>query len=204
MMRRTCLLLNALCFVLLAASGAAADDTAVAEPSTAAADAKAAKPPVEYELGEGKLVLPVPAEWRKVKPRNRIIELEFSAPAKKADEGSSRLTVVLSGGSIKANVARWVGQFKNHVPPKEGQVGDVKELTADDMPVHYVDLAGDFQDSPRGPFGPSVEKRGYRMLAAMLESKESGNYFFKLVGPQALVAEQVKDFEKMITGIRAK
>lgn len=195
--------LTTLAILLTASAGVLAQNPATTAPP-AETEQQKPKPPVDVELAEGKLVLPAPAGWKQVKARNRIIELEFTVPAKEVDGDSGRFTVMPSGGSIKANVARWVGQFKNHVPPKEGQVGDVKELEADGMPVHYVDLSGDFQDSPRGPFGPKVEKKDYRMLGAILESKESGNYFFKLVGPQALVADQVKDFEKMITGIRLK
>jgi hypothetical protein len=176
------------------------------------------KPPVKVELAEGTLVLPAPAEWEQQKPRNRLIELEFLVPAKeeatpeaadsKAAEGKpaapGRFTVMQSGGTIRANLIRWVGQFKDPQAPEGSEVGQAKKLDIDGMPAHLIDLSGTFIDSPRGPFGPKVERENYRMLAAILETKDSGNYFFKLVGPEELIKEQAEAFVEMLKGIQRK
>lgn len=159
------------------------------------------KPPVMVELAEGKLLLPAPGEWKRVKPRNRLLEVEFNIPAKEAEGAAARFTVMASGGTIRQNVDRWIGQFRNHKAPENGQVGQVTRHEIDGMIAHCVDLTGDFQDSPRGPFGPKVERKGYRMLGAILETKESGNYFFKLVGPEKLVQENAKAYLEMLKGI---
>ncbi len=171
------------------------------------------KPPVMVGLAEGTLLLPAPAEWVQQKPRNRLIELEFLVPAKAAasPEGaegeaatSGRFTVMQSGGTIRANLERWVGQFKNPKTPEGTELGEAKKLDIDGMPAHLMDLSGTFIDSPRGPFGPKVERENYRMLAAILETKDSGNYFFKLVGPEALIEQQVEPFVEMLKGIQRK
>ncbi|TWT36702.1 hypothetical protein KOR34_16420 [Posidoniimonas corsicana] len=176
-------------------------DTAAPKPKDAAA-AKP-KPPVMVPLADGDLVMPAPADWKQVKPRNRIIEQEFAVAIKEVD-APARFTVMASGGSIEQNVNRWIGQFKKLAQPEEGKPGELHDLEVNGMKAHWVDLAGDYLDSPRGPFGPKVEKKDYRVLAAIVETKDSGNYFFKLVGPDKVVAKHKDAFLTMLKGVKAK
>ena len=166
-------------------------------------NAKKKAPPHLVELAAGKLVLPVPGEWKLVKPRNRIIQHEFSVAPVKGDEIASRMTIMSAGGGVKANIARWEGQFKT----SDGKpLGDddkrVTEKKIGDLKIHLVDLSGDFQDSPRGPFGPKVNRPGYRMLAAIIPLKEGGTWFVKLYGPQATIKSAEKSFSAMIAGVK--
>ena len=75
-------------------------------------DKQAEKPPQVVELAEGKLLVPVPGTWEKIKPRNRIIAHEFKVPMAKEDTEPGRMTIMSAGGGLEANIARWVGQFK--------------------------------------------------------------------------------------------
>jgi len=118
------------------------------------------------------------------------------------------MTIMPSGGGVEANIARWVGQFKS----SDGKLlGDdakkIEEKQIGKLKIHLVDLTGDFQDSPRGPFGPKVSRPGYRMLAAIIplrdpaQGQRASTWFVKLYGPQATIKAAEKEFTAMIEGL---
>ncbi len=162
-------------------------------------ESTAKKQPAETSplaLAQNHLQVLVPKSWKQVKPRNRIIEVEIAVALEDQGEDSpppARLTVMASGGSIKANLARWVGQFR---PADDEPKIDEKQVNG--MKLTTFDASGTYLDSPRGPFGPKEEKPGYRMLAGILQTDEVGNYFFKLVGPAEVVQNNADWFLDML------
>jgi hypothetical protein len=81
-----------------ASTGSAADENKKAEKTI-------------IELGEGKLSITAPAEWKKVQPKSRIIEYEFSTKSAEGDREAGRVTIMGAGGSVEDNITRWIGQF---------------------------------------------------------------------------------------------
>jgi hypothetical protein len=159
--------------------------------------------PAEIDLAGGKLILKAPATWVRKAPQTRIVEHEFSIPAVDGDGADGRLTVMGAGGSVAANVDRWYAQFSQ---PDGGSTRDrakVKKFAAAGRDVHLVDLSGTFKDQ-RGPMAPAVERPDYRMLAAIVETKDAGNYFIKFYGPKRTVGENEKAFVEMIEGLKQK
>jgi len=65
--------------------------------------------------------------------------------------------------------------------------------------VYVVDVSGTYKDAP-GPFAKAVERPGYRMLAAVIETPD-GNYFIKFYGPKQTVADHAKAFHAMLGGM---
>jgi hypothetical protein len=162
--------------------------------------------PQPIELAGGKLRLPVPADWKRVDPRNRIIQHEFSIAAAPGDTTPGRMTIMAAGGGVEANLARWAGQFQTaggQPLGEDAQKIEVKKIGA--LTVHLVDLTGDFQDQPRGPFGPKVNRPNTRMLAAIVPLSEirpgGGTWFIKLYGPQATIDAAAKSFATMVADL---
>lgn len=179
--------------------------------------------PQQIELAEGKLVLLVPGDWKQVKPRSRIIQFEFQVPAAKPVESNiakeddskqvssskspqpGRMTIMNAGGGVKANIDRWVGQFRTaEGKPLDKEKQKIGEKKLSELTVHTVDLVGTFLDKPRGPFGPSVERPNYRMLAAIVPTKKHGMWFIKYYGPRESVDSQAESFAKMIDAVEWK
>lgn len=197
--------LSAILLAMLMCPLAYADETAKPE---ADAEPKAAKeekklPPQEIKVAEERLMLPVPGEWKKVQPRSRIVEVEFTIPEAKKGVGEGRMTIMASGGSLKDNITRWIGQFRTAegkplegVEPKEVKVGELK--------VTMVDLSGTYRDMPRGPFGPATELPDHRMMGAIIPTDGEGTYFVKLYGPEETMDKAAKKFKQMIEGIEWK
>lgn len=166
----------------------------------------AGKEPVTFELGETKLKLTAPKEWEKAKPKTRIVEHEFAVKSAKGDTEPGRMTVMGAGGSVDANIERWVGQFNQPDGSKTKEKTKTEKKTIGGHEVHLVDISGTYKDSPGGPFagGKTVERPDYRMLAAIVVTPKSGNYFLKFYGPAKTVAENEKAFKTMIESLTDK
>ncbi|MCH2063738.1 MAG: hypothetical protein MK194_08435 [Roseibacillus sp.] len=100
------------------------------------------------------------------------------------------------GGGLQANIDRWFGQFTE---PKAEIKAKTEKVKAGEIPVTFVSAEGTFKAGP--PRGPVVEKPGYALLGAIIESKE-GAIFAKFTGPKATVSAHAATFKKMITGAK--
>jgi hypothetical protein len=159
---------------------------------------------VAFTIGDGKLSLTAPAGWLKKEPASRIVEVEFAIPPAKGDATPGRLTAMGAGGSIDDNVNRWVGQFVG--PGGAAAKAQRDKATVSGCEVEVVDLSGTYKDSPAGPFagGKTVMRENYRMLGAIIQSKEKGNYFLKLYGPKATIDANEKGFQEMVKSLKVK
>lgn len=160
---------------------------------------------VDTTLAGGRLKLQVAASWKKpAKRRSRIIEREFTVPAAKGDKASGRLTMMQSGGSLKQNVERWFGQFKQPDGRATKDVAKVSEKKINGQDVTIVDITGTFKESMGGgPFAPgkTVMREDYRMLGGIVQTKVARQYFFKLYGPKKTITEAEPAFLKMMDSV---
>ena len=169
----------------------------------AAGLAQAQENPAQIDLGGGKFELKAPATWVRKQPQTRIVEHEFAIPAAEGDKTDGRLTVMGAGGSVEANIDRWYAQFTQPDGGSTRERAKVKQINAAGQDVHLVDVSGTFKDQ-RGPVAPAVERPKYRMLAAIVATKDQGNYFIKLYGPERTIADNEKAFVAMIEGLQQK
>jgi hypothetical protein len=105
------------------------------------------------------------------------------------------------GGSVEANVDRWVGQFQQANGKSSKNAAKVEKRTIHDLKVTTVDVSGAYtgMGGPRAPEGPP--KQSYRLLGAIVEGPQ-GSVFFKFTGPAKTVAENQSIFEKMISSLK--
>jgi hypothetical protein len=162
------------------------------------------KPPTAFTIGDGKLSFTAPAGWQKKEPTSRIVEAEFAIPPAQGDQTPGRLTAMGAGGSVEQNVDRWVGQFvgPGGAVPKPQR----DKLTVDGSQVELVDLSGTYKDTPGGPFagGKTINRENYRMLGAIIQTKNAGNYFLKLYGPKATIDASAQGFHEMVKSLKVK
>lgn len=165
----------------------------------------AAKEAHEMSLGEGYLKLKVPGAWKSVEPKVRIIDYEFAAPASEGDEIDGRMTVMGAGGTVEANLDRWFAQF---IQPDGSETKDkakTEKKKISGQEVHLVDITGTYDDKP-GPFvqKPGVKRPNFRMLAAIITTKDAGNYFLKFYGPAKTIGDHEKNFRSIVNSLQAK
>jgi hypothetical protein len=102
------------------------------------------------------------------------------------------------GGSVQANLDRWVGQFQE--PP---QPPKIQHLTIHGLKVTTVDMSGSYSGmgGPMASSGP--RKPGFRLLGAIAEGPE-GSVFFKFTGPAKIVTSQAGAFDKMVQSLQGR
>jgi hypothetical protein len=176
----------------------------------AAAQAVAADAAAEsrvFTIADGGYSLRAPEGWKRVPPKSNMVETEFSIPGAAADaaEQPGRMTVMGAGGSIQANIDRWQGQFTQPDGSATKDKATSKKLELAGCKVTIVDIPGTFKDMPGGPAagGRAIERPGYRMLAAIVETPDRGNYFLKFYGPAQTVAAHADGFRTMVEGMVA-
>jgi hypothetical protein len=158
-------------------------------------------------VADGKLTLKAPADWTRKKPTSGIVEHEFAITKSEGDAADGRMTVMGAGGSVDANIERWLGQFLDadgKKLTKDKAKIDKKKVAGEDVTI--VDISGTYLDKPGGPFtpGPPVERKNYRMLAGVVATKNLGNYFFKFYGPEKTVEANEDAFLKMLNSLEKK
>ncbi len=169
------------------------------------------------ELAGGKIVLPVPKEWKKEEPKSRIVQYEFSAPVAKEGEPAkeaqakpadlARITIMGAGGGVEANLDRWYTQFEQPGGGSTKEKAKLDKFESGGQTVHYVDVSGSFKDSMgAGPFSgkPAVLRENYRMLGAIIVTEDLGEYFIKITGPEKLLGELEESFKAMLKELKTK
>ena len=151
----------------------------------------------EVKLSGGKYSMSGPKGWTKKTPRVNIIEAEFSIPKVEGDAADGRLTVMASGGGVKANIDRWKGQFS------KTEKSSVEKMKVGDFEVHIVDISGTFKDQ-RGPFAPATMRKDYRMMGAIIVMEDGPDYFAKLYGPQKTIEKNAKAFTEFVKTFKKK
>lgn len=156
---------------------------------------------------EGKITLPAPKDWTTKKPANNIIQYEFVIPKADGDEIDGRVTIMGAGGSIDANIERWIGQFQSadgKALPKDKT--KIEKTKIGGLDVHVVDLIGTYKDQVGGPFagGKTTLRDDYRMLGAIIVGGDQGNYFVKAYGPKKTMDGSEEAFKKMLEGLKTK
>ncbi len=150
----------------------------------------------------GKFKLTAPREWTRKQPASSIVAYEFSIPASKGDEQDGRMTVMSAGGGVEANVDRWYGQFTQPDGKPTKDVAKRSRLKLADQDVHIVDISGTYTDM-RGPVARGPAREDYRMLGAIIPTKEA-DFYVKFYGPRQTVAEHEKAFLRMIESLERR
>ncbi len=158
-----------------------------------------------FAIADGGFSLSAPEGWKRVQPKSSIVETEFAIPSEGEGLQPGRMTVMGAGGSVQANVDRWFGQFSQADGSDTKDKAATKKLKLAGCQVTIVDIIGTYKDAPAGPFagGKAVDRPDYRMLAAIVETPDRGNYFLKFYGPGKTVEKYAEGFRTMIEGLVA-
>ncbi|MEQ1902654.1 MAG: hypothetical protein ABL888_00545 [Pirellulaceae bacterium] len=168
------------------------------KPAKASTGDKSAVEDIVFKVADDQIEMKASGTWKKVSPKSNIVEVEFAIPKQGSDENDGRMTIMSSGGTVEANIDRWKGQFKNTDDDKV----KVEKKTVNNLDVHVVDITGTFMDSMGGPAGPKTDRDNYRMLAAIVETKDNGLYFIKFYGPAETVGKNEPHFRSLIDSVK--
>ena len=167
---------------------------------TSRAEDETAKP-TAVTIAKGAITLEAPGTWVKTKPRSNIVDVEFAVPKVEGDGADGRLTITQATGTVEQNIDRWIGQFTQPDQKSTRDRAVISEEEIAGQTVHLVDISGTYADG-RGPFAPTVQRENYRMLAAIVMSKDHGQQFIKLYGPRNTIAANEQAFNDFVKSLK--
>jgi hypothetical protein len=137
-----------------------------------------------------------PARWE-AKPGGGMRAATYTIPPAKGDSEAAECAVFINiGGSVQANIDRWVGQFEQpDGKPKQ------KQETINGLSVTTVDLTGTFKGGGTAMGQTSAPKPNYRLLGAIVDAP-AGPVYFKLTGPAKTVAAAQAEFQTMLKSLK--
>ncbi len=159
--------------------------------------------PAQAESASG-LNWTAPRTWKSQAARP-MRAATYVVPASGGDKEPGECAVYFfgagQGGSVQANVRRWLGQFQTPDGGPADKTAQIEDKTIAGIKVTTVDVSGTYLFKP-APMSPrAIPKPGYRMLAAIAQGTE-GPVFFKLTAPEKTAHAAQADFEKMLESLR--
>ena len=143
-----------------------------------------------------------PAGLRRVPPKSAMRRASYEVPRVDGDPEDGELAVFYfgpgQGGSIDANVERWVKQFSGVA------AGDVKraDREANGLRQHTVEIQhGTYDAGQMTLTGPKGPRKDYALAGAIVETP-SGAYFFKMTGPARTVLAARAPFLQLLDSVR--
>ena len=104
------------------------------------------------------------------------------------------------GGSVQANMDRWIGQFLQADGKPSTSAAKVEHRTVHGMKVTTVDVSGAYTGMAGPQATAGAPKHGYRLLGAVVEGPQ-GSVFFKFTGPAKTVAQNQAAFDKLLASL---
>jgi hypothetical protein len=158
-------------------------------------------PPASASVSQGDLRLNVPDGWVSERPSSGMRVSQYQLPAAEGDPEAASLVVYYfgpgQGGSVDANLERWIGQIQT---PKDKAKTETTSVNG--MKVTLLDVTGTYAAGDMGG-GGGPAKPNFRMRAGVIETPK-GAYFIKLVGPEKTVAKWDQAFQEFVKSAEFK
>jgi hypothetical protein len=152
----------------------------------------------------GDLRLKAPEGWVSERPSSGMRVSQYQLPAAEGDAEAASLVVYYfgpgQGGSVDANLQRWIGQMETTSTEKS----KTETMTINGMKVTLLDVSGTYSGGDMAGGGGSAKSNpNFRMRAGVIETPK-GAYFIKLVGPQKTVARWDQSFREFLQSAEFK
>ncbi len=132
----------------------------------------------------------VPTGWIARTPASSMRVAEFTLPRASADAEDAELVLYFfggTGGSVEANLQRWIGQISQPDGRASRDLARTTTFKAGPLDVTLLDVTGTYVAEVTPGAASRHNKPGFRMMAAVIQTP-AGPYFVKTVGPAATVA----------------
>ena len=129
---------------------------------------------------------------------------EFVLPGRDATAPGAELVVYYfggTGGSVDANIQRWLGQMQQPDGRATSDVARREARTINGLKVSLLDVSGTYVAEMRPGATEKHNSPGFRMRTAVIETPR-GPYFLKLVGPAVTVEAWGASFNDFLGSLK--
>ncbi|MHC4609231.1 MAG: hypothetical protein ACYS7M_02655 [Planctomycetota bacterium] len=138
------------------------------------------------ELTVAGLRFDIPEGWESQKPRSSMRAAQYSLPG---EAGPAELAVFPGiGGTVQANIDRWIAQFKDPENPDGKVDSEVKTFEKGGLKLSIVRASGTHTPARMGPSAPPTDSvSAYALFGVIVEGGPQGTLFIKTTGPLATI-----------------
>jgi hypothetical protein len=161
-------------------------------------------------IGDGltaaELLYTKPNAWTAAATTSSMRVAQFVVPRSVGDTADAELIVYYfggSGGSVDANIDRWIRQMQQPDGRASSAVAKRSTRTVNGLSVTLVDVTGTYI-AEMSPGSPQRHNSPNFRLRAVVVTTPNGPYFIKLTGPTATVAAADSAFEQFLSSIKYK
>jgi hypothetical protein len=125
---------------------------------------------------------------------------EFTLPRAAGDAEDAQLIVYYfggSGGSVDANLTRWIGQIQQPDGKSSSAAAKKETRKVNNLALTLVDVSGTYIAEMSPGATARNNKPHFRLRAGVVETS-NGPYFIKLTGPEKTVAKWERAFDQFV------
>jgi len=150
------------------------------------------------------LTYTAPAGWKTVPTTSSMRVAQFALPHAAGDTADAELVVYYfggSGGTVEANIERWVAQMQQPDGKPSSTAAKRQSRTINGLKVTLVDVGGTYVAEVTPGSTQRHNSPNFRLRAAVIETT-NGPYFIKLTGPAKTVAGAEKAYEQFLSSVK--
>ena len=150
------------------------------------------------------LTFTTPDGWKQAPSGSSMRVAEFTLPRAAGDPDDAQLVVYYfggSGGSVDANMQRWIGQMAQPDGKPSSAVAKKESRKVNGLTVSLVDVSGTYTAEMSPGASTHHDNAHYRMRAGVVETGK-GPYFIKLVGPEKTIAKWERAFDQFVGSLK--
>jgi hypothetical protein len=145
-----------------------------------------------------------PEGWRQSPSTSSMRVAEFTLPRAAGDAEDAQLIVYYfggQGGSIDANIQRWVGQMQQADGQPSSSVAKRETRTVNGLAVTLVDVSGTYVAEMAPGAAEHHHQPHFRLRAGVIETSR-GPYFIKLTGPEKTVTQWDRAYHQFVSSFK--
>jgi hypothetical protein len=145
----------------------------------------------------------IPDGWQKVATTSSMRVADFSLPRADGDTEDAELVLYFfggGGGSVDANIERWVGQMQQPDGRASTTVAKKEARTVNGLDVTLLDVSGTYTAEMAPGASERHNKTGFRLRAAVITTP-GGPYYIKLTGPQKTITKWDQAFDAFVRSL---
>jgi hypothetical protein len=145
-----------------------------------------------------------PAGWKPVPSSSSMRVAQFAIPRAAGDAADAELIVYYfggSGGTVEANIERWLGQMQQPDGKPSSAVAKRDSRTVNGLRLTLVDVSGTYIAEVTPGSAQRHNSPNFRLRAAVIETA-NGPYFIKMTGPAKTMAAAEKPLEQFLSSLK--
>jgi hypothetical protein len=150
------------------------------------------------------LTFTIPDGWQQSPPGSSMRVAELTLPRASGDTEDALLVVYYfggSGGSVDANMQRWIGQMEQADGKPSSAVAKKETRTVNGLALTLVDVSGTYVAETAPGSTRRNNKPHFRLRAGVVETPK-GPYFIKLTGPERTLGRWDGAFNQFVSSFK--